>query len=98
MIITHEMVVIKDHLLFRSSALGQAEIKGFSLSEYPIRLKGVQSILLYLINGQKIEFPQFLFLNFRKLTTALEESGIPFLGEEPYIWKWIDSREYKFDD
>ena len=98
LIITSDGVIVKDHLLFRSAALRQEEIKGFSLSEYPVRLKGVHSILFYLVNGQKIEFPQFLFLNFKKLTTALEESGITFLGEEPYIWKWVDSRIYKFDN
>lgn len=90
-------VIIKDHLLFRSFALRTDEIKGFSLSEYPIRISGVQSILLYLINGEKIEFPQFLFFNFKKLAKGLEQDGVPFLGKEPYIWKWIDSRVYKFD-
>jgi hypothetical protein len=98
MVITHDQVIIKDHLLFRTSVLRSEEIKGFSLSEYPIRISGIQSILLYLVNGQKIEFPQFLFFNFKKLSRSLRECGIPFLGEEPYRWKWIDSRIYKFDD
>ena len=98
LIITPDGVIVKDHLLFRSFTLRHGEIKGFSLSEYPVKIKGIQSILLYRVNGRKIEFPQFLFLNFRKITKALEESGISFLGEEPYIWKWVDSRIYKFDD
>jgi hypothetical protein len=98
MTITRDTVIIKDRMFFKSFSLPQSEIKGFSLSEYPIRICGIQSILLYLVNGQKIEFPQFLFFNFKKLAKALEESGISFLGKEPYIWKWIDSRIYKFDD
>jgi|GEM_PF-6433957 len=98
MVIADNQVTIKDQLLFRSFVLRNDEIKGFSLSEYPIRISGIKSILLYLINGEKIEFPQFLIFNFKKLTRALEKSGVPFLGEEPYIWKWIDSRRYKFDD
>jgi hypothetical protein len=98
MVITHDQVMIKDKLFFKSSILRHDEIKGFSLAEYPIRIRGVRSILLYLVDGHKIEFPQFLFFNFKNLAGALEESGIPFLGEEPYIWKWVDSRIYKFDD
>ena len=47
--------------------------------------------------GEKIELPQFLFFNFKNLAPSLQENGITFLGEEPYIWKWVDSRVYKFD-
>ena len=89
-------VIIKDKLLFRSTILLPEDIKGYSLSEYPIRFK-VRSILFYLNNGKKIEFPQFLFFNFKKLIKALEPHGIKFLGEEGYYWKWVDSREYKYD-
>ena len=89
--------MITDLILFKRRVLRREDIKGFSLSEYPLRGINFKSILLYLYNGQKVELPQFLFLNFKQLTRSLQESGIKFLGEEPYIWKWIDSRYYKFD-
>jgi hypothetical protein len=80
MIITRDEVIIKDHLCFKTSILRPDEIKGFRLSQYPIRIKGVKSIFLCLKDGRKIEFPQFLFLNFKKMAAALEECGIAFLG------------------
>jgi hypothetical protein len=91
-------IIIKDLILFKHRTLQKADIKGFSLSEYPLRNNIFKSILFYLGDGTKVEFPQFLFLNFKKLTQALKESGITFFGEEPYVWKWVDSRYYKFDE
>jgi len=90
-------IIVTDLFTFRKRVFQAADIKGFSLSEYPLRGLKVKSILLYLDNGQKIEFPQFLFFNFKRLTQALQENGFKFLGEEPYVWKWVDSRYYKFD-
>jgi hypothetical protein len=95
--IERDTLIMSDHLRFKRLVLQRAEIKGFSLSEYPLRGLSVKSVLLYLSNGKKIELPQFLFFNFKQLAPALEESGVKFLGQEPYIWKWIDSRTYKFD-
>jgi hypothetical protein len=92
-----DSLIITDHLLFKRRVLRGNDIKGFSLSEYPLRGMKVKSILLYLSNGEKIELPQFLFFNFKNLAPSLQENGITFLGEEPYIWKWVDSRVYKFD-
>jgi hypothetical protein len=91
-------LIITDHLLLKRRVLRGDDIKGFSLSEYPLRGMKVKSILLYLSSGKKVEFPQFLFFNFKSLSPSLQESGITFLGEEPYIWKWVDSRYYKFDE
>ena len=91
-------IVITDLFTFKKRVLHGADIKGFSLAEYPLRGLKVKSILLYLVNGQKIEFPQFLFYNFKRLNQALQENGIRFLGEEPFVWKWVDSRYYKFDE
>lgn len=92
-----DSLIITDHLLFKRRVLRGDDIKGFSLSEYPLRGMKVKSILLYLSTGEKIEFPQFMFFNFKSLAPSLQESGITFLGEEPYIWKWVDSRVYKYD-
>lgn len=50
--------------------------------EYPTRWVKGRSIMLYLTEEQKLEFPEFLFLNFRKLDKALEESGLHFFGVE----------------
>jgi hypothetical protein len=95
--IERDSLIITDHLRCKRQTLQRADIKGFSLSEYPLRGLSVKSILLYLSSGKKIELPQFLFFNFKQLPPALEQNGIKFLGKEPYSWKWIDSRTYKYD-
>jgi hypothetical protein len=92
-----DTLTLTDNLLFKRLTLQHTAIKGFSLSEYPLRGLKVKSILLYLSSGQKIELPQFMFFNFKHLSPALEQAGIAFLGEEPFIWKWPDSRAYKYD-
>jgi hypothetical protein len=69
-------------LLFKTSLLSHEEIKGFSLAAYPIRGMNIRTILLYLKNGQKFEFPQFMLFNFKKVRAALIDNRISFLGAE----------------
>jgi hypothetical protein len=86
--LTGDKVIVRDVLLFKRRILQFGDIKGFSLMEYPTRWVKGRSIILYLTDGGMIEFPQFLFLNFRKLDIALEESGINFFGVESREWRW----------
>lgn len=50
-----DSVIITDLILFKRRVLRSEDIKGFSLSEYPLRGINFKSILLYLDNGQKVE-------------------------------------------
>ena len=56
--------------------------------EYPMRGARAKSIILYISEEEKLEFPEFLFLNFKKLDKALEESGLQFFGVESREWRW----------
>jgi hypothetical protein len=87
-VLAGDQVVVRDVILFKRRVLQFADIKGFSLMEYPTRWVNGRSIVLYLTDGAMIEFPQFLFFNFRKLDMALEESGINFFGVESREWRW----------
>jgi len=89
-----DQIIVKDMILFKRRTLRSNDIKGFSLMEYTmggIRLMGWvkgKSIMLYLEDGDKIEFPEFLFMNFTKMDRALEESGLQFFGIESIEWRW----------
>jgi len=72
------------------------DIKGFSVSVYPIKVWNFKSIILYFENGQKAELPQFLYFNFKKIPEALESLDIKNFGHEPFRWKGLDSRHYKY--
>jgi hypothetical protein len=82
-----DKIIVRDVFLFRRRVLQLSDIKGFSLMEYPTRWVKGRSIMLYLTEEQKLEFPEFLFLNFRKLDKALEESGLHFFGVESRRWR-----------
>ena len=73
------------------------EIKGFSTSEYPLKIWTFKSIILYLENGKKIELPQFLYFNFGKIEDEFIKNSIRNLGHEKHKWKLWDSRYYEFE-
>lgn len=73
------------------------EIKGFSTSEYPIKIWTFKSIILYLENGMKIELPQFLYFNFNEIEGELFKNSILKFGHEKYKWKFFDSRYYQYE-
>ncbi|WP_146171794.1 hypothetical protein [Flavobacterium magnum] len=72
------------------------EIRGFSTSQYQTRVWDFKSVIIYYENGRKEELPQFLYLNFKKIPVALEAIGINNFGYEPFVWKFFDSRHYKY--
>jgi len=86
--IADDHIVVRDVFLFRRRTFQLNEIKGFSLMDYPMRRGRSKSIILYVSEEKKFEFPEFLFLNFRKLDKALEESGLHFFGVESRSWRW----------
>ena len=73
------------------------EIKGFSTSEYPLKIWNFKSIILYFQNGKKIELPQFLYFNFKEIENKLIENSIRKFGHEKHKWKSITSRHYEFE-
>ncbi|KIO51134.1 hypothetical protein IW18_19165 [Flavobacterium hibernum] len=81
----------------RKELLKTNQIKGFSISEYPIKIWNFKSIILYLANGKKIELPQFLYFNFNKIENELIENSITKLGHEKHKWKSFDSRYYEYE-
>jgi hypothetical protein len=74
-----------------------AEIKGFSTSNYPLKIWNFKSIILYLNSGEKFELPQFLYFNFEEIGSQLTSNSIYELGHETYKWKFFDSRHYKYE-
>lgn len=97
-------IMFKDGKIFLRDALAQKEIfiekptlKGFSTSIYSTNIWSFKTIIFYFNNGDKLEFPQFIYWNFKDLKPKLIENGISYLGDEPYRWKWFDRRYYMFD-
>ncbi|MNR26767.1 hypothetical protein D3C85_1440030 [compost metagenome] len=96
--IIEEQNIFKISILFGKKELIKAnQIKGFSTSEYPIKIWNFKSIILYLENGKKIELPQFLYFNFNEIENQFIEKSIRKLGHEKYKWKFFDSRYYKYE-
>ncbi|GGF25957.1 hypothetical protein [Flavobacterium limi] len=77
--------------------LKTTEIKGFSTSEYPLKIWNFKSLILYFQNGKKIELPQFLYFNFKEIENKLIENSIRKFGHEKHKWKSITSRHYEFE-
>ncbi|WP_207429505.1 hypothetical protein [Pedobacter sp. SYSU D00535] len=96
-IITPDGIEVINLLTFQKTAISKKEILGFSTSEIPYKIGNFKEILIYLKNGDKIDLMQFAYFNFKKIEPALIDKRYDFLGYEPYIWKWVNSRVYKFD-
>lgn len=96
--ITNRQAVLHDIILGRHIALDE-KFKGFSLSSYGDRraIYDFKTLIFYFSNGKKIEFPQFLYTNFKAIMPSLTEHSIKFLGQEPYKWKNLISRHYYFE-
>jgi hypothetical protein len=96
-IIQNKKVYLKDVFSRKEINLDNS-FKGYSYSSYGSNraFKDFKTLLFYFNNGRIIEFPQFLYTNFKDIREALYEAGIKFLGHEPYIWKNLISRDYRF--
>jgi hypothetical protein len=85
-------------LTLSTKTIYENEIKGFSSSIIPYRIWDFKQIIIYLKDGSKINLMQFAYFNFKEIKPCLLEKKYNYLGHEPYIWKWINSRVYRFDD
>jgi hypothetical protein len=97
LIIKDKKIIIQDTIFKTEKVYELNEIKGFSLSKYPTKIWNFKEIIIYVKNGDKIEFPQFLYLNFKDFKTSFENYGLAFLGFEEYSWKFLDKRNYKYE-
>jgi hypothetical protein len=73
------------------------QIKGFSTSDYPIKIWTFKSIIVYLNSGEKIEIPQFLYFNFKAIEEVLINNAVKNFGYEEFKWKSFNLRYYKFE-
>lgn len=94
----NDRITMKNVISGKETDILIQEIKGYSLSNYPTKIRDFKEIIIYLKNGKKIELPQFLFFNFKDLMQSLNMSDINFLGHENFKWKFLDSRVYQYED
>jgi hypothetical protein len=85
-------------LTLKTKAIHKEDIKGFSTSIVPYRIWDFKQIIIYLKDGTKIDIMQFAYFNFKNIKPDLIDKNYNYLGDEPYIWKWVNSRVYKYDD
>lgn len=97
-IITDQTIQEFNLLTFRSRTIPKSDIKGFSTSIIPYRIWDFKQVIIYLTDGTKIDLMQFTYFNFKKIKPTLLDKKYNYLGQEPYIWKWFNSRVYKYDN
>ena len=87
---------LKD-FLFKSSIQLDSNFKGYSYSSYGDRraLYNFKTLIFYFDYGRIIEFPQFLYLNFKRIHSSLSDMKVTFLCDEPYKWRNLVSRVYR---
>ena len=101
LIVRNGEVFLKDIILNRFEVTGD-NIMGYSTSKYGNRgayngpISDFKTLLIYFKDGRVIEFPQFLYANFKLIPEILNASGIKYLGNEPFKWKNLISRKYYF--
>lgn len=86
---------LKDCFSKRTILLTDDNVRGYSLSKYGQGLS-FKTLLLYLSNGEIIEFPQFFYTNFKDIPKALEIYGFYYFGFEKYKWRNLLFRDYLF--
>ncbi len=96
-IITDQTIKEFNLLTQKTKTIYKDDIKGFSTSTVPYRIWNIKLVIIYLKDGTKIDIMQFAYFNFKKIKPALVDKKYKCLGHEPYIWKWVNSRIYKYD-
>ena len=97
-LITDETIEEFNFLTFKTKTIYKEDIKGFSTSIVPYRIWNFKQVIIYLKNGRKIDIMQFAYFNFKKIKPTLIDKQYNYLGDEKYIWKWVNSRVYKYDN
>jgi len=95
--IENKVAYLKDIFTKKEISL-DGTFKGYSYSSYgdSKAFHDFKTLLFYFHDGRIIEFPQFLYKNFKHIHSALNDAEVHFLGNEPYIWKNLIARDYKF--
>jgi hypothetical protein len=87
LILQNNLVFLMDAITGKEVCFDLSEIKGYSTSIYKINIRDFETIFLHLNTGKKIEFPQFLYWNFKDIRPAIEAYSIPYLGfDKPAIF------------
>lgn len=97
-LITDQTIEEFNLLTLKTKTIYKDDIKGFSTSSVPHRIWNFKQIIIYLKDGSKIDIMQFAYFNFKKIKPTLVDKNYNYLGHETYIWKWVNSRVYKYDD
>ena len=97
-LITDQTIKEFNILTFKTKTIDKNDIKGFSTSVVPYRIWNFKQVIIYLKDGTKIDIMQFAYFNFKKIKPTLVDKKYNYLGHETYIWKWVNSRVYKYDD
>jgi len=96
-ILENGQLILKDAITSKERYLEKTDLNGFSTTIYQTKAWNFKSIIFYFSNGDKLEFPQFLYWNFKDIKETLVENNVKYLGHEPYRWKWFDTRQYMYD-
>ena len=97
-LITNQAIEEFNLLTLKTKTIFKNDIKGFSTSTVRYRIWNFEQIIIYLKDGTKINIMQFAYFNFKKIKQTLVDKKYNYFGYEPYIWKWVDSRVYKYDN
>jgi|SRR5690606_23581421 len=97
-LITDQTIEEFNVLTLKTKTIHKEDIKGFSTSKVPYRIWDFKQVIIYLKDGTKIDIMQFAYFNFKKIKSTLVDKRYNYLGHESYIWKWVNSRVYKYDD
>ena len=101
LIIKDKKIFLKDIFLMKTTSVTD-NIKGYSISAYST-ITATKSIagyfrttIIYFKTGEVIEFPQFLYWNYKFIALVLDDNNVEFLGRETFIWKNLLFRRYQF--
>jgi hypothetical protein len=97
-LITEQTIEEFNLLTLKTKTIYKDDIKGFSTSLVPYRIWYFKQIIIYLKDGTKIDIMQFAYFNFKEIKPTLVDKKYNYLGHESYIWKWVNSRVYKYEE
>lgn len=97
-LITDNFIQEFNLLTFKTKTIEKKDINGFSTSVIPYRIGNFKQIIIYMKDGSKIEMMQFAYVKYKKIKPTLDAKKYNYLGHEAYVWKWLNSRVYKYDN
>jgi len=85
-----------DNLLLKKENISNTS-KGYSKSQFGKLQTNYNTIIIYLLDGRKVNLPKFMYINFKEIEKQLDTAGISFLGNEQFQWKNIIQRKYQYN-